>query len=244
MGREATEVMTGKEWERRGEGLEETRRQVGEVRERLLKLCAQMPRTIEDLQQEIGCGRSEIYRHVAKAIEFGLLERNDQLRNLPALLLATGEGHEFARSGLVPQRISPGAFQHFVACSQVTAQLRARYPNARLISDAELRRRELDEDHAIASAEIGYLPSGRARLHRPDLVLAPEGQMPTAIEVELTPKAPERLRAIVRAWRETECIRQVIYLCSDEALGAVERASRQLHFGREKVLIRRLERVG
>lgn len=213
------------------------------MQERLLKLCAQMPRTIEDLRREVGCGRSEIYRHVAEAIDFGLIERNDQLRGLPALLAATGEGHEFARSGLVPQRISPGAFQHFVACSQVTAQIGARYPNARLISDAELRRRELDEGRAIASAKIGYLPSGRARLHRPDLVLVPEGQLPTAIEVELTPKAPERLRAIVRAWRETDCIRQVIYLCSEEAHGAVERAMQQHHFGPDKVVIRRLERV-
>lgn len=243
MGREATEVMTGEEWERRGESLQETRRQVGEVRERLLKLCAQMPRTIDDLRQEIGCGRSEIYRHVAKAIDFGLLERNDQLRGLPALLLATREGHEFARSGLAPQRISPGAFQHFVACSQVTAQLRARYPNARLISDAELRRWELDEDRAVASAEIGLLPSGAARLHRPDMVLLPEGQLPTAIEVELTPKAPDRLRTIVKAWRRTRCIRQVIYLCSEEAHGAVERAAEHLHFGADNVVIRRLERV-
>lgn len=213
----------------------------GEAQRDLVKLCAQMPRTIQDLAVELDCGRTEIYRHAAKAIDFGLIERHDQIRGLPALLAATSDGHQFAGSGLAPQRISPGAFQHFVTCSKVTAELRGRYPELILISDAELRRSELDEGRAIASAQTGYLRSGRPRLHRPDLVLIPEEQLPTAIEVELTPKAPERLRKIVSAWADTDCIRQVIYLCSEHALGPVERAAENVWLGRRKIVIRQLK---
>ncbi len=173
-----------------------------------------MPRTVEDLGLEIGAGRSEIYRHSAKAIELGLVERHAIIRNLPALLAATSAGHRFAGSGLAVQRISPGAFHHWLVSSRVAYELAAKYPRAKLISEAELRQREQTDGSAFASAEVGQLPNGNPRLHRPDLVLVPEGGRPTAIEVELTAKAPDRLRAIIRGWGRARTIARVVYLCA------------------------------
>ena len=49
------------------------------------------------------------------------------------------------------------------------------------------------------SAEVGLAPDGTVALHRPDLVCWGAGA-PIAIEVELTVKAPARLRTIVRGW--------------------------------------------
>src|SRR5690242_14668044 len=112
----------------RGGGESGMRREHGEALRRVVGLCAQMPRAIEDLASEIGCGRSEIYRHVHGAIELELVERHDLIKGLPALLAATREGHGFAHSGLRPARISPGGFHHSVACSRIAADLRRRYP--------------------------------------------------------------------------------------------------------------------
>lgn len=51
-----------------------------------------------------------------------------------------------------------------------------------------------------------------------------------AIEVELTPKSPRRLREIVRGWRRARWVSQVEYLCEPgPTRRAVERAVEQLH---------------
>lgn len=180
---------------------ESARRAVGEALRRVVELCASMPRLIEDLRLEAGLGRSEAYRHVAEAIELELIERHAIIKGLPALLAATAAGHRLAGSGLSPQRVSPGSVHRWLVCSRVAAELGAHYPGVELIAEAELRRRELLTKEAIASAKVGQMPDGRPRLHRPDLVLLPEGKLPTAVEVELTPKAPERLSAIMAGWR-------------------------------------------
>jgi hypothetical protein len=61
-------------------------------------------------------------------------------------------------------------------------------------------------------------------LHRPDLAVRDDGRT-MAIAVELTPKAPRRLAAIVRAWRRARRVDQVLYLCPPgPTQRAVERA--------------------
>lgn len=200
-----------------------------------------MPRTIEDLAAEIGCGRSEIYRHVQGAIELELIERHDLIKGLPALLAATPEGHRFAHSGLRPARISFGGFHHSVVCSQIAADLRHRYPGVELLSEFELRLRESIEQRPIASAHVGHTPSHQPRLHRPDLILIPAGRQPTAIEVELTPKAPERLRAIMTGWRRAHWVERAVYLCPEgPTQNAVQAAVRAAKVGSERVSVRRL----
>lgn len=151
------------------------RKATGAALRSVVAYCAQMPRAIEDLAAEIGCGRSEIYRHAAKAIELGLIERHALLCDLPALLAATASGQRFTGSGLGVQRISPGAYHHWLISSRVACELAAQHPQAKLLSEAELRQREQLAAETFASAEVGYLPNGRPRLHRPDLVLAPQG---------------------------------------------------------------------
>jgi hypothetical protein len=45
-----------------------------------------------------------------------------------------------------------------------------------------------------------------------------------AIEVELTVKAPERLRAIVRGWARSRAVGGVVYYAAPQARHALERA--------------------
>lgn len=197
---------------------------------RTVRLCASLPRRVEDLQSILGRGRSETYRHVARGIELGLLERVALLRGMPALIVATNAGHELVGSGLAKVRLGPGAISHAAACSALAARIQVAHPDRGLLSDAELRREEAVAGRPIASAVMGEW-EGRERLHRPDLVLMGD-ERPTAIEVELSPKAPQRLVEIVRTWRRASHVKEVVYVCAPgvtrRAVGAaVERASAQ-----------------
>lgn len=89
----------------------------------------------------------------------------------------------------------------------------------------EIRAAQRAARQPVASATIG------AASHLPDLVLwGPQGAgQPggTVIEVELTAKAPERLRQILNAWssaRQLEIVAAVVYVCTPEARRAVTRA--------------------
>jgi hypothetical protein len=178
-----------------------------------------MPRRVEDLQLILGRGRSETYRHLARGTELGLLARIALLRGVGALVVATDEGHDLVGSGLAQARLGPAAVVHAATCSGVAARLALDCPKQTLISDAELRRDEAIEGRPIASAALAR-SEGQERLHRPDLVLLGD-ERPTAIEVELSPKAPKRLAEIVGAWRRASYVDEVVYLC---APGVTQRA--------------------
>jgi hypothetical protein len=60
---------------------------------------------------------------------------------------------------------------------------------------------------------------------------------PIAVEVELTPKSPKRLREIIRGWRRASWVDEVHYLCeSGQTRRAVERAVEKLH-AQDRVVI-------
>jgi hypothetical protein len=68
---------------------------------------------------------------------------------------------------------------------------------------------------------------GGPRFHRPDLLLLPAtfpAAPATAIEVELTVKAPERLERICRAWARLGSVGGVIYVAPDSVRRPLERA--------------------
>jgi hypothetical protein len=77
---------------------------------------------------------------------------------------------------------------------------------------------------------LGERPDGRPRLHRPDLaVLCEEGRV-ISFEVELTPKAPQRLEQLIRAWRRASWVAEVRYYCAPgKTRRAVERAIANTH---------------
>lgn len=168
-------------------------------------------------------GRTAAYRLVAACIEGGLIERLDLLRGEPALLRATREGLRYVGLGLDVARVSPGSVPHWLACATVALQLRAAGA-PRLMTAREIRLEERIAGRAIASAKLGHHARGTPRLHRPDLAVW-NGSKPIAIEVELTPKAPARLAAIVRGWRRAEWVEGITYFCAPgPTRGAVERA--------------------
>ena len=69
-------------------GAEARKRRSGTGMRAAVALCAAMPRTVENVAAEIGCGRTAAYRHIAAAAEAetALLRRDRGLPGLPALL--------------------------------------------------------------------------------------------------------------------------------------------------------------
>jgi hypothetical protein len=184
---------------------------------------------IEHVMAALGVGRTAAYRRVAYCIEAGLLERLDLLRGLPSLLRATAAGLSYAGLGLRVAAISPGSVDHWLRCASTAFLLGTEFGADAVLSERELRRLEEDEGRSVVSAKVGELPSGAPRLHRPDLAVF-AGKRPIAVEVELTPKAPRRLEALIRAWRRAEWVAEVRYYCEPGLTRrAVERAVEKTH---------------
>jgi hypothetical protein len=182
---------------------------------------------IDHVMAEFGVGRTAAYRRVARCIEQGLLERVGILREEPAVLRATRAGLSWVGLGLPLATLSPATIGHELRCVSVAQHLAFEFGSQPVLSEREIAFEERFAEQPIASAKVGELPGGRPRLHRPDLAVITERGV-IAIEVELSPKAPRRLLAIMRAWRRASWVAEVRYCCEPgQTRRAVERAVRE-----------------
>jgi len=171
----------------------------------------------------------------------GLFSRQRPLVGQPALYTVTRAGLRASGvRGLDPCRVSPSNAGHLIECARVAAALERCYPDHRVLGERELRRDEREHGVELASARLGSGPDGGPLLHRPDLVLWPNGSedgLPVAIEVELTIKAPQRLVAICRAWARCRCVAGVLYLAPSEVEHALRRAIEKAQAGEQIVVV-------
>jgi hypothetical protein len=178
----------------------------------------------------------------------GWLSRKRPLAQQPALYTATRAGLRIAAlQRLDPCRVSASNANHLIVCAWVAAALERCYPDHAVLGERELRRDERERGIPLASARLGIAPDGGPLLHRPDLVLWPEGPeggdgLPVAVEVELTVKAPRRLAEICRAWARCRCVAGVLYLAPPEVQRALERAIDQVQAG-ERIAVLGLDAV-
>lgn len=202
--------------------------------------------TLDQLRVRFGLGRTVAYRRVAACVEGQLLERVNLLRGQPALIRATRRGLRVTQLPLGVAQTPPDLVGHWVASGWVALALEEEFGPASVRSEREIRVAERWRERLIASAKLGETADGTDRLHRPDLaVLAGAGTI--AIEVELTPKAPKRLEAIIRAWRRARWVDSVRYYVPEgPTRRGVERAIEHVHArDRVKVLpVRGLEQRG
>lgn len=184
---------------------------------------------IEHVMVSLDVRSAAAYRRVAACIERGLLERLELLRAEPSLLRATREGLRYAGLGFPVAVVSPGSAGHWLRCASVAQQLIGEFGLGHVITERELAFAERLEGRPIASAKVGELPNGEPQLHRPDLaVLADTG--PIAVEVELTPKSPQRLEGIIRAWRRAHWVAEIRYYCEPgPTRRALERTVAKVH---------------
>ncbi len=174
----------------------------------------------------------------------GLLSRRRPLAGEPALYTVTRAGlNACGERGLDPCRVSASNALHCIVCAEVAAALEHCYPDHDLLGERELRRDERELGRPLASAHLGLGPAGAPLLHRPDLVLLPSRpceQLPIAVEVELTVKAPRRLAGICLAWARCRSVAGVLYLVPGEVERALERAIETARAG-ERIAVVQLE---
>jgi hypothetical protein len=154
-----------------------------------------------------------------------MLARRRLLIGEPPLYTITRAGLRYAELPWVePCRVSVAGASHTLAIARAAAALQRCYPDHEVIGERELRRRERILGRPLASTLLAS--RGESGLHRPDLVLVPpaDDQLPVAVEVELTLKAPRRLVEICRAWSFSRDIAGVVYLAPASVRRALDRA--------------------
>jgi hypothetical protein len=185
--------------------------------------------TIGQLRTRFALGRTVAYRRLAACVTAGLLERVETLRGQPALIRATRRGLRFTGVQLRAAQVRPELVGHWIACGEVALTLEAEFGPGAVLSEREIRALETDSGQPVASAVVGEGPDGSEILHRPDLAVRLDEHL-LAVEVELAPKAPRRLEAIVRAWRRARWLAAARYYVGPGAVRAgVERAIATTH---------------
>jgi hypothetical protein len=171
-------------------------------------------------------GRTVTYRRLAAMESAGLVERFRLLHGRPALIVATKAGLRFCGlDHLGVAKVSAGAVAHWQA-STTTALLFECHDGPDSVGGVrEIRAAQRATGQPVASAKLGIAS------HLPDLVVwGPQGAGQPgglAVEVELTVKAPERLRKILAAWSSATAlgtVSAVAYVCTPQAARAVARA--------------------
>ena len=164
----------------------------------------------------MGWGPSTVRSHALRLEQAGLLGRVARLRSQGgALLFATRFGVETSGVAAVALRRvpAPHTWAHHEACAVMAAYLTIR--GRAVIAPRELL---LDERWV---GELEWVEHGetRRRRHRPDFIATTSDERTMAIEVELTPKSPERLRSVLRmylTWLSERRIDSVLYLTGSE----------------------------
>ncbi len=197
--------------------------------------------TPQALAQHGGWTLASARARLAAAERAGLLRSRRVLAAAPTLYTTTRVGlRASGLSGIEPCRISVANAPHAIECAHVAAALERAYPDHRVMGERELRRDERASGTPLASACLGHGPGGVPLLHRPDLVLWPDGaaeRLPVAVEVELTVKGPRRLLEICRAWARCRCVAGTLYLAADPVCSPLARAIERAHAGERIALV-------
>ena len=162
--------------------------------------------TMQHVIEALGLGRATAYRRTSACIKARLLERFEFLLE-PSLLRATRRGLRYASLSLSPVVVSPGSINHRLRCASTAQLLADEFDPSEVLSERELIQTERIEGKPIVSARLS-----RSRPHRPDLAVLTDTQT-IAVEVELSPKNPRRLEAIIQAWKGATWLSEVRYYC-------------------------------
>jgi hypothetical protein len=139
--------------------------------------------------------RPALYDHVARLERSGFVRRIAMTRGSGSLLVLTANGARMTGGpgASAPRSVAPTTWAHVSACAWVAAWFEVR-------GREWLSSREIARDNAWQGQVVckdGYGRAQRQR-HRPDLATyIRETGWPVAVEVELQPKTPARLRGIL-----------------------------------------------
>jgi hypothetical protein len=176
--------------------------------------------TAESLARSQEASTASMRATLAGAERRRLLVRRRPLTGQPALYTLTSAGlRACGLPGRAPRRVSVSSALHLIACAEAAAALERCYPDHLVIGERALHCGE----------------------HRPDLILCTRdqlsGELPVAVEVELTVKAPRRLVRVCRAWARCREVAGVLYVATPPAERALRRAIAEASASPEVVVV-------
>jgi hypothetical protein len=197
--------------------------------------------TAEALAQRTGASVGSARAKLLSARRAKLLSSERPLTGRPTLFAITRAGLRACETrGMQACVVSNSNANHLIECAASAAALERCYPGCRLIGERELRRDERELKRPLASARLSARRARQSALHRPDLVLWPttcEGELPLAVEVELTAKSPERLVEICRAWARCRVVAGVLYFAPPNVERALTRAVAEARASEQVVVL-------
>jgi hypothetical protein len=202
-------------------------------------LASMGPATIEAWAVAMGWRQTTVYSHASRLVAAGWAESQPMTQGTGSLIYPTKAGVQIARIDATPLAAppAPSTWAHCEACAWTGAWLTAR--GRQMMGPRELL--ACDDWHA----EVQWIERGgvRHRGHRPDLVAGVAGRGPLLpIEVELTTKSTQRLRAILNlhaGWIAAGKARAVIYVCETDRLAdRVRREAKRVGLSPERKTLR------
>ena len=189
----------------------------------------------EHIGQRFGTQRSKSYQRLQVLKAAGLVATETAVPG-PAVYYATRAGLKLAALPLLEARVALGALVHDLALSEALSYLERDGAGLEILTEREMRA----ELRLRGETNYRFRVTGNWKLpdhtHWPDLVaVGPDGRW-AAIEVELTEKAAQRTKRILRGYgghrHETAA---VIYVVPDAS-----RAERLVRFERDEVYMERV----
>jgi hypothetical protein len=168
-------------------------------------------------------GRSVTLDRERRLREAGLIDVHPPIGRSGPVIAATLRGLRYADlRELGPAAVSVYSATHSIACALLGAELER--AGEVIFSERELAHEERWLGERTYSTQPKWPAPG---FHRPDLIWQQQaGEIP--IEVEISEKAPERLRQILDSWGRRHGFDRwpvrVFYVCSEKTMRSVKRA--------------------
>lgn len=176
--------------------------------------------------------KAHVFRRCKRLVKLGLLRQARVVHGRPGLYLATKAGLEFAELSLPVAKLNLWSYAHAVELIWLYIDLEREFGPGRVLTERQIRTLEGRAAWEAERARTRHRPrhalagsGGPRSLHFPDLVVengAPQGGL-LFVELELTVKASERRREIVRAYVRGSHVERVRYYAAGEALRAMQR---------------------
>jgi hypothetical protein len=157
---------------------------------------------------------SRVYRRLAALRGYGLLWHDRFLADGPGVYGVTGDGARTAGTGLASSVWSWQTWQHTLAMADLLIDLEGEFGPHNVLSERQLR-------GLIAEASFAT----KEREHLPDAGIVVEGAPTLAIELERTPKAQARLRAIIADYAYSQRWPRVRYYARAQSLPRIRSAA-------------------
>lgn len=140
------------------------------------------------------------YRRVRILEELGLLQRDQIYLRGPHILRLTQKGARAVEKGVRPATLVPARVDHSLAVVDLTEELLARFPEAMLITEREIRRDQIKARRATAG-QADHVDQHAPILKRvPDAMLLIPSRGTIAIELDYTAKTTKDVEQIAHSY--------------------------------------------